>query len=793
MAIRLPVDDVLDEVRAAVHSHRGAVVTAPPGSGKTTRVPPALLDVVKGQVWVLQPRRVAARLTAQRIAFERGVKPGTEVGWRVRFDNKTSRDTRLVVVTEGLLTRRMQQDPFLEGIDAIVVDEVHERSLTIDLALALLADVRRDARPDLIVVAMSATVDAQPLADFFDVPVIHAEGRAFPIETVYAGERSYGPLSAQAAQAVRTHHQDGSTLVFLPGKRAIRDTADRLAGFGSPVFQLHGSLSLNEQQRALSPSDEPRVVLTTNIAETSVTVPGVRTVIDSGLVKTMRFDPALGIERLITERVSHASAEQRAGRAGRTGPGIAVRLWNSSERLLPFTTPALHREDLADLLLQVWAWGAQPRQFRWFEEPSPSHMMVAEALLERLHAVEDGRLTALGQTLSQLPISPRLGAMLVAGHKRGVLTDAAGAATLASEPDAWPGGVPGAADADDIRARLPRLRSHRRLSQVRDQLVRVAQSALGPCPDRPSTAKELVQCTLAGFPDRLGRRTAANRYRMPFGGAVLSEGSVIEDAPLIVALSVRGAQRGERAEHSIDLASPVEPDWLATEQRTRIVFDPADQAIVRRYETVFGDIVLAVRSEPAHDPELLAKHARVEHIQRSDTAVSLLARVNLLAAALPELEASILSWEDLLPALCDGIRRVADVRKANAAQAIRQSLDWRVRQALDIDAPTHVQLPSGSRKAITYTEDGPILAVRIQQIFGWIQTPRIARGRVPLTLHLMSPANRPVQITEDLASFWNTTWPEIRKEMRGRYPKHPWPEDPLTAPAQDRPNRRHRS
>lgn len=788
--MRLPIDDVLDDVLCAVRTHRGAVISAPPGSGKTTRIPPALLDVVEGQVWVLQPRRVAARLTAQRIAQERGVAPGTEVGWRVRFDNRSGPDTRLLVVTEGLLTRRLQDDPFLEGIGAVVVDEVHERSLNVDLALALLTDIRRDARPDLVVVAMSATLDASPLGEYLGVPVIRTEGRAFPIETVYTSAPSFGPLSRHVAAAIRTHHDSGSTLVFLPGRRDIERTAAALSGLAVPIFQLHGGMPLAEQQRALQPGGQARVVLSTNLAETSVTVPGVRTVIDSGLVKTLHFDPALGIERLVRERISDASAVQRAGRAGRTGPGRAVRLWGGGERLSPFDTPAIQREDIAGLILQVWAWGTDPEQLSWYEPPSPAHLAVANALLTRLGAVEHGQITATGRALAALPLPPRVGAMLLAGHEHGCLTDAAGAAVLITERDPWSDGIPGAAVADDVLARLPRIGQDRRLRQVRDQLVKTARRTLGGTSDRSATPEQLVRCILAGFPDRLGRRTARGRYRMVFGGAVLSPSSLVEDAPHLIALSVRGAQRGEHAEHQIDLASPVDVAWLDTSARSRVVFNKREGAVFRLHETVYGEHVLAVRSEPATDAELLAAHASASDLAPSRAAQSLLARVNLLITHRPDLGLDPITLDSLLPALCEGRRRLTDLASTDVAAALRSAMDWRIAQCLDTDVPTHLTLPTGTRRTLTYTDDSVTLSVRIQQVFGWTATPRIVRGRVPVTLELLSPANRTVQITTDLNSFWENTWPDVRKELRGRYVKHAWPEDPLTATAEDRPRRR---
>lgn len=836
---RLPIDDVLGELLTALRGHGAAVLVAPPGAGKTTRVPPAILDAGlagEGRVVVLQPRRVAARASARRIAEERGAALGGEVGYRIRFEDRTGPTTRIEVLTEGLLTRRLQGDPFLEGVGCVVLDELHERSLHADLGLALLREVRREARPDLRLVAMSATLDPGPVAAFLECPVVVAEGRTFPVEVAYdplpddrpLPQRCAAAARAELARALSSDLGAGHVLVFLPGVGEIERTAEALGPLAeADVLPLHGSLPGEAQDRALAPSPRPKVVLATNIAETSVTLEGVRAVVDSGLARVPRFDPAVGLERLESVRISRASADQRAGRAGRTGPGRCRRLWTESEQqgLRPAERPEVRRLDLTRAVLEIRGWGADPLTFEWFEAPEPETLARADGLLRRLGALSaDGVVTDLGRTLLALPLHPRLGRVVVAGHRAGCLADAATVAALVAERDIF-AEPPDQAGDSDLLLRLDALRdlerghpwpglnrrAAREVLRARDQLTAVARRELGAGPPRKAGSargaddEALLRILLTGFPDRVAHRRAprSERFLMASGsGAVLDPRSVVMDADLVLAVGLEGGRRGVRAEHVIRVASALDPRWLDVETEIVTRFDPAREAVVQQRVRRF--LALELDAAPAGedaDPDAVA--AALARAVCLDPARALafdrdveawLARLRWLAAEAPELDlptfgelAPAETPGPLIEALCQGRRSFAELRRVDLLPMLKGLAGHAVTSAVDRLAPDRLTLPDGTTRRLEYTAGAPpVLAARIQQLFGLQETPAVAGGRVPVMLHLLAPSQRPVQITRDLRSFWRTTYAEVRKELRGRYPKHDWPEDPLTATARPR-------
>lgn len=833
MPAPLPIDAHLHQVLEAVRRGGAAVVVAPPGSGKTTRVPPALLDGgVQGRILVLQPRRVAARLAATRIAQERRVQLGQEVGYTTRFDRRAGRRTRIELITEGLLTRRLQTDPFLEGVGCVVLDEFHERSLHVDLGLALLADVRREARDDLAVVVMSATLDPVPVARFLgDCPVVEAPGRPFDVELEYAPRSSTDRVEQRCARAVRRalrEQDEGHALVFLPGVGEIARTARLLQeqglAEGVDVLPLHGRLSARDQDRAVAPSRRRKVVLATNVAETSVTLDGVRTVIDCGLARVPRFDAAVGLTRLETVPISRASADQRAGRAGRTGPGRCLRLWTRQEdaERRPADVPEVRRADLAPATLELLLWGTDPADFGWFEPPPTGSLERAAELLDALGATREGALTPLGRRLAAMPAHPRLAAVVEAGRRLGILATAATVAALASERDPFrraPVGQDGsdllprleAVAVSDHTGHLPEGVDRRRLAEVRrvrDQLVAVAERARGaPAPPRhdalSAEAPPLVRALLAGFPDRVAHRREASgrRYLLASGaGAELDEESAATGEELLIAVDLGSGGRRQRADHRIRSAHPIERAWLEPEVGLELRFDPQHESVVYRAMERWGVLVLSDRpSSRAPDPDevgpLLARAAAEQPDRALDPTREerqLLARLRFVASLEPdEGWPCPNSWAELLPQLCVGRRSFAELRRADLAPALLGRLDWKQRKRLDRLAPDRVRVPSGSRLSIDYDVQGtPVLAARIQQLFGWTDSPRVGGGRVPLLLHLLAPNNRPAQVTDDLAGFWASSYAAVRKDLRGRYPKHAWPDDPAAAAPEDRPRRR---
>ncbi|MEM7048025.1 MAG: ATP-dependent helicase HrpB [Acidobacteriota bacterium] len=834
----LPIDGVLPEILGHLQDGSSLVLRAPTGAGKTTRVPPALLDAGLGAVWMVQPRRLAARAAARRIADERGAKLGAEVGYRVRFDHRAGADSRLVVMTEGILLQRLQADPFLEGVGALIFDEFHERRLDSDLALALARRVQCEIRPELRLVVMSATLDPQPITTFLgDCPAVESEGFLHPVAVEYdtgTDELSPSPreIAARTARAIRRVLADdpngGDVLAFLPGVGEIERTRGHLADLPSvDLVPLFGNLSPRDQDRALRAGPLRRVVLATNVAETSVTVEGITTVVDSGWARQLRFDPATGLNRLELVRISRAAADQRTGRAGRLGPGRCLRLWSEHDQRgrRERDAPEVRRIDLSGPVLQLLAWGEpDPAGFPWFEAPRSSSVGQALELLGQLGAHSAIGLTALGRRMAKLPLSPRLAALLITAERGGCGRRGALAAALLAERSPFARGARAA-------ALLPRLEAledfaeggsvpsagfrpgaARYLLQVRDQLCRTLSQdeseveGAGSQPSSPTgrEADALRRALLAAFPDRLTavRRASpgAARGRRVGGRAVEIEDHVPQG--LILALEVQSrAGRDDR----LWLYEPI-PEGLIDarliDEQERVAWDAeAGRARAFRQRLFLGlplsEVEIAVTPEQAQ--EALVTTVRDDltgslGLDR-DPLESFLARWACLRRWRPELDLPAIDegfWEPLLPSLCQGCRDLGAVARRPILDILRGALPFDAMTVLDREVPARIEVPSGRRAAIRYrVDEPPILEARIQELFGWHETPTVAAGRVPLLLHLLAPNFRPQQVTRDLAGFWNSTYAEVRKELQGRYPKHAWPADPWSAEAT--PIRRRRS
>lgn len=775
VVIPLPIDPYIPSIRDTLQRTRAVVITAEPGAGKTTRVPPALVDT--GPVVVLQPRRVAARSLAARIADERGWTLGDDVGWHVRFDRRASSRTRLLVVTEGILTAQLQVDPLLSGIKTVILDEFHERSLHADLALALSTQAWR-AREDLRLVVMSATLDLDPVSAFLDdCPVITVPGRMFPVDVTYE------PSARMSTVALRLASDGaGDVLCFMPGASEIRRVVTEIEradpGGAIEVLPLHGGLDSAQQHGALQPSSSgaTRVIVATNIAETSLTVPGVRNVVDAGWQKVARYDPPRGIDTLVTERVTQDAADQRAGRAGRVASGRVVRLWDPRDRLRPHREPDIRRVDLAGAALDIFAWGGHPRSFEWFESPDPTRLSAALALLERLGAVQNDRLTTTGRQMQRLPLHPRLSRMLV--EARGHSMVARACALLSERANAfWPrhtttSDLLSALDAWDSAP------SH--LKDVVGQINKLSADLRGSA-GPPLSEHAFRRTVLTGYPDRVARRREAttNRFKLASGtGAVLSAESGVTDAEFVVALEVRSTDSGgvrsrpspvETEGAVIVVASRVEPEWLSpTDTQHDVWFDDTSgevrAAVTDRYDE------LTLSQQPAGVDDETAAPVLADAWRRrgpSEDDSRLLRR--LMFAGLQ------VDVDVLLRAAVFGQRKLANVQIATA-------LDGHTQQRLDRDAPETLTAPSGRAVRLDYGADGTVTAaVKLQELFGLADTPTIGPHRRPVVLSLLAPNGRPVQVTQDLRSFWNKTYAEVRRELRGRYPKHPWPEDPWRA------------
>lgn len=816
-----PIHEILPQLCAALESGSRLVLEAPPGAGKTTQVPLALLAapwLTGRKILLLEPRRIAARAAAEFMARQLGEEVGQTVGYRIRFEARVSAATRIEVVTEGILTRLLQSDPELAGVGAIVFDEFHERHLHGDLGAALALDVQNTLRPDLRLLVMSATLDGERIARWLDAPRLSSAGRSYPVQISHPPARSGEDWLAQLRRAAEQalNETQGDILVFLPGKREIDRARQLLTALADnwpqlQVLALHGELSLQEQRAALAPAaaGTRRVVLATNVAESSVTLPGIRAVIDSGQAREPRFDPNSGFTRLQTVAISQASADQRAGRAGRVAAGNAYRLWPQSQRLEPSRRPELEQVELSSLALELAAWGAD--SLSWLDPPPPGALAQARELLALLGALDaDRRITALGRDMLQLGATPRLAAAALRAPAR----DRALVADLLAALDARSPLRGEAGRSDDFRLRIAALHAWRRegargareadagalaaLEQVSSgwrRRLRCEQSAR----ELPDSLR-LGDLLLHAFPDRVARQDAANprRYALSNGrGARLHDNSALYGEPWLIVLDLRL----EDKDSLVLAAAPFDPDLLERDFPERFAnqrsvrWNVAKRAVEAFEERRFAALVLSRRqvAVTAADavPALISavRDAGLDTLPWSDNARELRNRVQALREWCPELglpdlsdTALLASLEDWLAPYLDGKSRLDALRAEELSQALSAMLDFDQRRALDAQAPTALRVPSGNERRIEYAAgQPPVLAVKLQELFGLADTPRIAQGRVPLTLHLLSPAQRPIQVTQDLKGFWERTYPEVKKELKGRYPRHPWPDDPWTA------------
>lgn len=817
----LPIDDALPRLRDALRAATSAVLVAPPGAGKTTRVPLALLDeawLAAAKIVMLEPRRLAARAAAQHMARLLGQRIGETVGYRVRMDSQVGPRTRIEVVTEGILTRMLAGDPTLDGIGLVIFDEFHERSVHADVGLALTLHSRALVRDDLRVLVMSATLDGAAVARLLgDAPVIASEGKIFPIDTRYVAPRSASATEAALLgtieRALQTHQ--GDVLAFLPGAREIRRAADALHARALPagtyIVPLYGAMPLEEQDRAIRPGapDRRKVVLATTIAQTSLTIEGVRVVIDAGLTRVPRYSPRTGMTRLETVRVSRSAADQRRGRAGRTAPGVCYRLWDAAEdeSLRPQDIPEILEADLAPLALELAIAGiTDSAELRWLDPPPAGAFAQARELLRALGALTaNDKVTPHGHQLAALGAHPRLAHMLVKGRTAGHSALACDLAAVLEERDILQG-APHERD-PDVTSRIDAVRGRRTSSAVDQKALQRAREAaqrwrqrVGGEPGSNDTDAAGWLLALA-YPDRVAQRRpgVVPRYVLRNGaGGFLAAGTALHNEPYLVAAELDG----RRPESLILLAAPLALDEIERQfadqidTRDTIEWDESAGAVAARRLRTLGTIILS--DHPLSTPDAVP----IERVVRDAIVASDFAMLNwskeanALRARIAFLHAHDRSWPDvstqglaatverwLVPHL-SGKRRHEEIARVPVAEALLQLLTWQQRAGLDELAPTHVAVPSGSRIAIDYSDsNAPVLAVRLQELFGLTRTPTVFDGRLRLTLHLLSPSQRPVQVTTDLESFWRTSYFDVRKELRGRYPKHHWPDDPLrTAP-----------
>ncbi|MBB3047038.1 ATP-dependent helicase HrpB [Litorivivens lipolytica] len=812
----LPIEQVLPELKRTLNSRHEAIVVAEPGAGKTTRIPLALLTEpwLAGQkILLLEPRRLAAKLAAQRMAESLGESVGETVGYRMRLEQKEGPRTRIMVITEGVLSRMLLSDPSLEGVGLVIFDEFHERSVDADLGLALslyARDLFRDDSP-LKLLVMSATLDSEALAELLQqAPIVRSEGRQFPVARHYGQRVEQRDVVTAVSQQIRDclRREQGSLLVFLPGQGEIRAVQKSLqeseSGSDVLIAPLYGSLSLQEQQQAVRPPPEGKrkVVLATDIAESSLTIEGVTVVVDSGWARKPEFDPRRGMSRLQTKRISRASAEQRAGRAGRLAPGAVYRLWSEDQQkeFPAFDEPEIQQADLAPLALQLLVWGVDVSELNWLDAPRPAPWQQALDLLRALGACDtEGALTPHGEAMAALPTHPRLAHMLINAHQLGLGATACELAAILSDRD--PLRDAGA----DLSLRLPlsNLRRGSNVSHLQKQagqftrLLKLASGQRDIEPDR------LGLCLALAYPDRIARRREGGAAYLLANGraAELDAGdSLGKQDWLVVAES--GGHSGRRQDR-IFLAARFNPSWLGQElpapEEVDVVEWQADGQLLLERQQRIGQLIVGRERSPKPDDNTL-KNALLNRIREQGLAelpwnevsrqwqarVMLLRELDLQhgeSSAWPDVSNQALldkleSW--LLPFL-PAITHARHLQKLDLMPALQSLLVWPQPRELDELAPVRLTLPTGSEARIDYQERPPVLAVKLQEMFGQQQSPRIAGGRQPVTLHLLSPAGRPLQVTQDLASFWANSYSEVKKDMKGRYPKHPWPDDPISA------------
>jgi ATP-dependent helicase HrpB len=793
----LPVDPLVPEVVRHLREGRNLVLEAPPGAGKTTRVPPALLAICSGQVLVLEPRRLAARLAARRVASELHEPLGGSVGYQVRFDEVAGPRTRLRFLTEGILTRRLLADRELTGVSVVVLDEFHERHLDGDLSLALLRRLQAESRPDLRLVVMSATIDTAPVARYLgDCPVLRSEGRLFPLSIGFSPS-SAEPLPAQVAAALERLLRDGldgDVLVFLPGaaeiRQAMRTCLPLAAKHGFDVLPLYGDLAPAEQDRAVAVSERRKVIVSTNVAESSITIEGVTAVIDSGLARVAGFSPWSGLPTLSEARVSQASANQRAGRAGRTRPGRVIRLYPEEDfqRRAAHDLPEIARRELSEMCLHVRAMGSDAAEMNWFEAPPAAALEAARELLERLGALDAaGGLTLAGGRMARYPLHPRLARLIVEAGERGAGDDGCAVAALLSAGQRLPGDPRHAGPSDLIALLESEWEPNAR--RIYNQLRRIERPRGGaPAADEP-----LLKSVLAAFPDRVARRRQADELLLASGGsAVLAASSVVRAEDWLLAVDIE--ERWERGLPLVRLASTIRPEWLLdlfperVRERSSVEWNRKAERVEATSALLFEGLVIEESRGAAPDPvaarSLLAEKAFEAGIARFADPEEFLARVAFAAghSSLPPL-----GEEDVRAAvvsLCRDRRSFAELEAAAAGgaleRALLQLLPPGAARLLAEVAPERIRLAAGRQVRARYARNQtPWVASRLQDFFGMRDTPRVARGTVPLVVHLLAPNQRPVQTTTDLAGFWERLYPQLRRELSRRYPRHPWPERPV--------------
>ncbi len=831
---RLPIDEILPEFLSALKASPAVILEAPPGAGKTTTVPLAILSdpmLQEQRIVMLEPRRLAAVNAACWMASRLGEEVGRTVGYSIRFERKVSAATRIEVVTEGILTRRLQDDPLLDGVGVVIFDEFHERSLVSDTALALCRDVQTVLRDDLRIVVMSATLDGAPVSRLLgDAPVITSRGKSFPVDIRYLEREPAGNCADVAGRAVlrALGETTGDLLVFLPGSGEIRRCEKLLRESLPPqepllLCPLYGELPFAAQERAILLADRRKVVLATNIAETSLTIEGVSVVIDGGFARRLRFDPASGLGRLVTVRVSAASAAQRAGRAGRLAPGVCYRLWteHAQRTLIPFDSPEICTADLASLALDLARWGVvDAGSLAWLDPPPAAALAEGRKLLERLGGLDRaGRITGEGRRMAGFPVHPRLAHLLLAARGRGVGAAGCDLAALLSERDIFRGTretLDRYTSDSDLLDRLEALADWRRRSAV-GRGVGAADSQVCRTVDRVArqlrrlldvteeetlpTADEVGILLAMAYPDRIARQRepGSDRYLLANGrGGRLSEWSAVRNHPFIVAVNVEGGEQGEgviRQATAVSLAG-LRREFAGAIVRQRVVeWDEREGRVAAREEERLDALVLGSRPVAASGDEVcrallagISAGPGLAALGWTPQALQFRARIRFLARTLPgewpdlsdgQLASTLGEW---LAPFAAGVRSRAELAKVDLLPALRSLLSWEQAKKLDDGAPPQVTVPSGSRIRVDYLpEEGPVLAVKLQELFGLADTPTVAWGRVPLLLHLLSPAGRPIQVTRDLRNFWNAVYPEVKKELRGRYPKHPWPDDPWSA------------
>ena len=789
----LPITHILPELLVTLQTTTNVVLSAAPGAGKTTRVPLELLKIIPpdaGRIIMLEPRRIAAASAARYMAGLLGEQVGQTVGYTIRFESKLSTATRIEVVTEGVLTRRIQHDPDLAGVACVIFDEFHERSIHGDLGLALCLEAQAFLRPDLKLLVMSATLDCKPIAQLLgDAPIIVSKGRSFPVQVRYPTVSEKQTIARQMAAAIKSAlaEETGDLLAFLPGSGEIRAVERELAGLSTAlVCPLYGDLPFEKQQQAILPGLQRRVVLATNIAETSLTIEGVRIVVDSGLTRRLQLDPATGLERLVTVRSAKASADQRTGRAGRTAPGVCYRLYSQQtyQAMTPFNPPELMTADLAPLLLELAAWGiTDSAVLNWLDLPPAAHLTTAQELLQMLGALNaTGVITELGRSMVVLPLHPRLARLLISGKEHG---RTAAVCYLAAQLSNRSG-------------------AFRAIEQTAGQLLRLMGEKQSAAPrDYLDVLDTVPEIAVAAWPDRIAmlRQGGEGRYLLASGrGALLSPRAGCADKVFLVALQVDG---GEGADGLIHQAVGLTAEQvrqaashLIVKQR-QVTWDEAANRVVAAEQERIGAVLLTSRQVQATDAEALP--LLLEQIRRNgihllnwtDASRQLQARVGLAGQLLPEHGWPDLSDTGLLENMeqwlgqhLSTVRSFQDLARLDVLNLLQEIIGWNLLQLLDSVVPTHLQVPSGRRVSLDYTDqEGPVLSVKLQELFGLATSPMVCRGRRAVLVHLLSPAGRPVAVTRDLKGFWNRGYLEVRKELRGRYPKHPWPDDPWNAVA----------